>query len=103
MSSYEVPEPIINLPFEEPTRFWYIRFVDPMVPLVTGMTRDGLFLIENGKVSKPALHMRFNERLLDLMDRVEEMGPQERTGEYISMYIPTIKVKDFNFTSTTKF
>ena len=85
------------------TRFWYIRFVDPMVPLVTGMTRDGLFLIENGKVTRPIKHMRFNERLLDLFNRVEEMGQPERTGEYIGMLVPTIKVKDFNCTSTTKF
>jgi predicted Zn-dependent protease len=85
------------------TRFWYIRFVDPMVPLVTGMTRDGLFLIENGKVSKPIKHMRFNERLLDIMNRVEAMSQPERTGEYISMLVPAFKVADFNFTSTTKF
>lgn len=85
------------------TRFWYIRFVDPMVPLITGMTRDGLFLIEKGKVTKPIKHMRFNERLLDLFNRVEAMGTPERTGEYIGMLVPTIKVRDFNCTSTTKF
>lgn len=74
-----------------------------MVPLITGMTRDGLFLIEKGKVTKPIKHMRFNERLLDLFNRVEAMGTPERTGEYIGMLVPTIKVRDFNCTSTTKF
>lgn len=85
------------------TRFWYIRFVDPMVPLVTGMTRDGLFLIEDGKVSRPIKHLRFNVKLLDILSNVEAMSEPERTGEYIGMLAPTIKVKDFNFTSTTKF
>jgi predicted Zn-dependent protease len=85
------------------TRFWYIRFVDPMVPLVTGMTRDGLFLIENGKIAKPLKHLRFNIRLLDVLSRVEALGSPERTGEYFGMLIPAIKIRDFNFTSTTGF
>jgi predicted Zn-dependent protease len=85
------------------TRFWYIRFVDPMVPLVTGMTRDGLFLIEDGRVTKPIKHLRFNVKLLELLSGVEALGEPVRTGEYISMLVPTVKVRDFNFTSTTKF
>jgi predicted Zn-dependent protease len=85
------------------TRFWYIRFVDPMVPLVTGMTRDGLFLIEDGKVTRPIKHLRFNVKLLDVLGNVEAMSEPERTGEYIGMLVPTLKVNNFNFTSTTKF
>ncbi|TET35618.1 MAG: TldD/PmbA family protein [Planctomycetota bacterium] len=85
------------------TRFWYIRTVDPMVPLVTGMTRDGLFLIENGKIAKPLKHLRFNVRLLDVLSRVEALSPPERTGEYFGMLIPAVKTRDFNFTSTTEF
>ncbi len=85
------------------TRFWYIRFVDPMMPLVTGMTRDGLFSIENGAVAQAVKHMRFNEDPLDMLRRVALMGRPERTGEYIPMLIPALKVRDFNFTSTTKF
>ena len=84
------------------TRFWYIRHVDPMVPLLTGMTRDGLFLIEKGKVTRPVQHMRFNENMVDVLNRVEMLGPVARTGEY-PMLIPSLKVKNFNFTSTTKF
>lgn len=85
------------------TRFWYIRFVDPMLPLVTGMTRDGLFLIENGAVARAVKHMRFNEDPLDMLSRVELMGRPERTGEYIGMLLPALKIRDFNFTSTTRF
>jgi predicted Zn-dependent protease len=85
------------------TRFWYIRYVDPMVPSLTGMTRDGLFLIEDGKITTAVKHMRFNESPLDALSRVEAMGPPERTGEYIGMLVPTLKVRDFNFTSATKF
>ena len=85
------------------TRFWYIRDVDPMVPSVTGMTRDGLFEIRNGKVGRAVRHMRFNENLVDLFNRVEALGKPERTGGYSAMLVPAIKVKDFNFTSTTKF
>ncbi|MHC4660934.1 MAG: TldD/PmbA family protein [Planctomycetota bacterium] len=85
------------------TRFWYIRFVDPMVPLVTGMTRDGLFLVENGKISKPLKHLRFNVKLLDVLGQVEAMGEPERSGEYLSMLVPAMKIRDFNFTSTTEF
>jgi len=85
------------------TRFWYIRHVDPMVPSVTGMTRDGLFLVENGKVTRPVRQMRFNENLLDLFNRITALGRPVRTGEYMSMYLPPVKVRDFNFTSTTRF
>lgn len=84
------------------TRFWYIRFVDPMVPSVTGMTRDGLFLIENGKVTRPVQHMRFNENMVDVLNRVELLGQAARTGEYPTL-APALKVRAFNFTSTTKF
>jgi predicted Zn-dependent protease len=85
------------------TRFWYIRYVDPMVPLFTGMTRDGLFLIEGGKITRPVQNMRFNENSIDVLNRVEMLGPCARTGEYMQMLMPLMKVRDFNFTSTTKF
>jgi predicted Zn-dependent protease len=84
------------------TRFWYIRHVDPMIPLLTGMTRDGLFLIEQGKVARPVQHMRFNENMVDMLNRVEMLGPVARTGEF-PMLVPALKVLNFNFTSTTKF
>lgn len=83
-------------------RFWYIRHVDPMVPLLTGMTRDGLFLIEDGQIVHPVRQMRFNENTVDMLNRVETLGPVERTAGP-PMLMPTIKVKQFNFDSETKF
>lgn len=85
------------------TRFWYVRFVDPMVPSVTGMTRDGLFLIENGKVTGAVRQLRFNEDILGMLGRIEMLGPCQRTGVFSESYVPTVKVRDFNFTSGTKF
>ncbi len=85
------------------TRFWYIRFVDHMIPSITGMTRDGLFLIEDGKVVGPVRHMRFNENLLRLFNRVEMLGRPIRSGEFSSLMAPPLKVRGFNFTSATKF
>jgi predicted Zn-dependent protease len=85
------------------THFWYIRTVDPMRPLLTGMTRDGLLRIENGKIVGALKQMRFNENPLDMLSRIEAMGPPQRTGEYMPMLMPTLKVRDFTFTSTTRF
>ncbi len=85
------------------TRFWYIRFVDPMAPSVTGMTRDGLFIIRNGRVTGSAKHMRFNENLAGIFSRIEALGAPQRAGEYQRMLVPALKVKDFSFTSATKF
>jgi predicted Zn-dependent protease len=84
------------------TRFWYIRYVDPMIPLFTGMTRDGLFLIENGKVARPVQNMRFNENMVDVLNRVEMLGPATRTSD-MPLLVPAVKVREFNFTSGTKF
>jgi len=85
------------------TRLWYIRFIDPMKPTVTGMTRDGLFLIEDGKATRSLKNMRFNINLLDILGRVEALGVPERTGEYIHMLVPPVKIRDFTFGSTTRF
>jgi len=83
------------------TRFWYIRAVDPMRASITGMTRDGLFLIERGQVAGPIRHMRFNERLFDLLGRVEQLGVPERVS--LSAMVPAMRVREFNFTSATRF
>jgi len=82
------------------TRFWYLGLVDPMKCLLTGMTRDGLFLIENGNIVRPIKHLRFNESVPEVLNRIEAMGPPERVGRSL---VPTLKIRDFNFTSTTKF
>lgn len=81
-------------------RFWYIRIVDPMTSLLTGMTRDGLFLIEDGKITRPLKQLRFNEKVLTALSNVEALGPVERVGHSL---MPTLKIRDFTFSSSTNF
>lgn len=85
------------------TRFWYIRFVDPMALLLTGMTRDGLFLIENGKVTSGLRNMRFNDSPLRTLSHVEALGEPELTGEYLPAFVPPLVAGRFTFSSGTTF
>ncbi len=87
------------------TRLWYIREVDPYEKILTGMTRDGTFLVEDGKVTRGVHNFRFNESLLHMLHSVEAMGiPVRSCGEEsFDMVVPPMKVRDFNFTETTKF
>lgn len=79
------------------TRFWYIRSLDPRTVLVTGLTRDGTFLIENGKITRSLKNFRWNESPLFLLNKIEEIGRAERTAA--GQVMPGIRAKDFNFTS----
>jgi predicted Zn-dependent protease len=84
------------------TRLWYLRQVDPRTILYTGLTRDGTFLIENGKISKAIKNFRFNESPLFLLNNLEALGPPIRLGgteQGGPIVMPPIKAKDFNFTS----
>jgi predicted Zn-dependent protease len=84
------------------TRLWYLRQVDPRTILYTGLTRDGTFLIENGKISKSIKNFRFNESPLFLLANLEEIGQAVRLGGTEAggaVVMPAIKAKDFNFTS----
>ena len=84
------------------TRLWYLRQVDPRTILYTGLTRDGTFLIENGKITKAIKNFRFNESPLFLLNNVEAIGPSVRLGGTEAggpVVMPAIKAKDFNFTS----
>jgi PmbA protein len=87
------------------TRLWYIREVDPYEKILTGMTRDGTFYIEEGKVRHGLRNFRFNESLIHMLSNVEVMGiPVRASGEEsFDMVVPAMKVKDFNFTEVTKF
>lgn len=87
------------------TRLWYIREVDPYEKILTGMTRDGTFLVENGKVVCGVRNFRFNQSLIDMLSNVEQMGEPVRTSgeESFDMVVPAMKVRDFNFTEVTKF
>jgi PmbA protein len=87
------------------TRLWYIREVDPYEKIMTGMTRDGLFLVEKGRVASAVRNFRFNQSLLEMLRNVEMMGPAVRaTGEEaFEMVVPAMKVWDFHFSEVTKF
>jgi len=88
------------------TRVWYVREVDPSSKLLTGMTRDGTFLVEDGKVVKALKNLRFNVSVLDLLNNVLVLGqPVVTAGEegFPPAVIPPMMVKDFNFTEVTKF
>ena len=89
------------------TRFWYIRPVDPRTILFTGLTRDGTFLIEHGKVTRPIKNLRYNESPIFMLNNLEMMGRPERVsaseagGPGQAIMVPPLKVRDFNFTSTS--
>jgi PmbA protein len=87
------------------TRLWYIREVDPYEKILTGMTRDGTFYVENGKVQYGVRNFRFNESLVHMFSNVEEMSTLVRASgeESFDMVVPAMKVRDFNFTEVTKF
>ena len=87
------------------TRLWYIREVDPYEKIVTGMTRDGTFLVENGKIKSGIRNFRFNQSLISMLSNVQEMSvPVRASGEEsFDMVVPAMKVREFNFTEVTKF
>ena len=87
------------------TRVWYVREVDPTKKIITGMTRDGTFLIEGGKITNGVKNLRFNESIIDVLNRVEALGPSVRTAgeEANPSIVPPMKIANFKFDSTTRF
>ncbi len=83
------------------TRTWYIRMVDPQTVLLTGLTRDGTFYIENGQLKYPIKNFRFNESPVIMLNNIEELGRPVRVkaDEGGSMMLPPMKIRDFTFTS----
>jgi len=84
------------------TKLWYIRPVDPQTLLLTGLTRDGTFFIENGEIKYPIKNFRFNESPIIMLNNLEELGKVERTVSTESnnnYLIPSMKIRDFTFTS----
>lgn len=82
------------------TRFWYTRVVDPIKVIITGMTRDGTFLIEKGRISGALMNMRFNESVLNVLSNIEGMTNQTvATG----LVVPAVTARDFAFSSATSF
>ena len=87
------------------TRLWYLRQVDPRTILYTGLTRDGTFLIENGKVTKSVRNLRFNESPLFMLNNLEAIGAPVRlagTEAGGAIVMPPLKVRDFSFTSLSE-
>jgi predicted Zn-dependent protease len=94
------------------TRFWYIRTVDPQTLLYTGLTRDGTFYIENGKIKHPIKNFRFNESPIIMLNNLETLGKHARVdigggggggffgfGGGVNLWLPYMKIRDFTFTS----
>ena len=87
------------------TRLWYIRDVDPYEKVLTGMTRDGTFLVQDGKIAGGIQNFRFNQSVLEMLSNVEMMGPAVRAAgeESFEMVVPAMKVRNFHFSEVTKF
>jgi predicted Zn-dependent protease len=87
------------------TRLWYIREVDPYEKMLTGMTRDGTFLVEGGQVKYGIRNFRFNQSMIEMLNSVDAMSPAVRASgeESFDMVVPAMKVQNFNFTEVTKF
>ncbi|HWZ44194.1 MAG TPA: TldD/PmbA family protein [Candidatus Saccharimonadales bacterium] len=87
------------------TRLWYIREVEPYEKILTGMTRDGTFLIEKGKVACGIRNFRFNQGLIEMLNSVEVMGRAVRAcgEEAFDMVVPAMQIRGFNFTEVTRF
>ena len=83
------------------THFWYLNFVNPMRTTVTGTTRDGTFLIENGKITSPIEDMRVNQSMLESFSNAEALSSERRiVPKYgVLMYVPAMKVNNFHLDS----
>ena len=88
------------------TRVWYSNMLDPRTLLLTGLTRDGNFLIENGRIASPVGNFRFNESLIAVLGNIDAVGPTARIhgGDLTSVPVaaPPLLVKRFNFTSRSR-
>lgn len=78
------------------TRLWYIRFVDPQTILMTGLTRDGTFWVENGKIQHAVKNFRFNESPMAVLNNVTGMSEPVRVGDSL---VPAMRAAEFNFSS----
>jgi predicted Zn-dependent protease len=87
------------------TRLWYIREVDPYEKILTGMTRDGTFLVEDGRIAGGIRNFRFNQSVLEMLSKVELLTSSVRAAgeESFEMVVPAMKICEFNFSEVTKF
>jgi predicted Zn-dependent protease len=90
------------------TCLWYIRVVDPQTLLLTGLTRDGVYLIEHGEVVGAVNNFRFNESPVDLLGRITEVGateltlPREWADYFTRAAMPALRIPDFNMSSVSQ-
>jgi predicted Zn-dependent protease len=87
------------------TRLWYVRMVDPRSLLITGLTRDGTFLIEDGAVTGPVVNFRFNESPVAVLGNIVGVGRPQRAviaEETTTLSVPPLLVKDFTFSSVSR-
>ncbi|HWM88051.1 MAG TPA: TldD/PmbA family protein [Kofleriaceae bacterium] len=87
------------------TSFWYIRFLDPQTLLFTGLTRDGVFWIENGEIAYPVNNFRWNESPVSVLKKVEAMSASElappRGDDEPFTLVPALRISEFNFASVS--
>jgi predicted Zn-dependent protease len=89
------------------SRFWYIRGLNPRIIAFTGLTRDGTFLIENGKIARPVTNFRFNQSLTELLANIETLGRPARVaadesgGVGTPIVVPPLKVSNFTLASVS--
>jgi predicted Zn-dependent protease len=90
------------------TCLWYIRVVDPETLLLTGLTRDGVYLVEGGEVTGVVNNFRWNESPVDLLGRLSEVGasiptlPREWSDNFTWVRMPPVRVPDFNMSSVSQ-
>jgi predicted Zn-dependent protease len=82
------------------TRVWYTNVVDPMNVTLTGMTRDGLFAVENGRITRAVRNFRFNQSVVQMLNEVEAMSTPELAGGVVC---PGLRVRNFHMSSITEF
>ncbi len=87
------------------TRFWYTRVVHPLTVHMTGMTRDGAFLIENGEIVAPVKNLRFTESYIEALNRVDKIGKERRLVKEMLSYnmVPALKLHNWHFTGVTEY
>jgi predicted Zn-dependent protease len=87
------------------TRVWYVREINPATKLITGMTRDGTFMVKDGKIAHALKNLRFNVSVVDMLSNILELGKSVRTAaeESYPAVVPALKVGNFHFSSNTMF
>jgi predicted Zn-dependent protease len=83
------------------TRFWYLRWIDPQTILVTGLTRDGVFLIENGEITRPVNNFRFNESPVQMLQKCDGMTPSVVAPQG-GIRVPALRTHEFNLASISE-